>query len=1105
MRGRQLLVRSVALGCFLLACGAASAQVGTPAMTVSHATGFAVSQPLSQARPALPTIPTVLTAIPLRSRPLPGGAALAPNLPDSVLQTTPGAPLDDDENRKVRFSGVGANGSAPGDPNIAVGPNHIVQIVNTQYAVYDKSGKPFPGYPKTLGSIFTALGGSCTGEWSDPIAQYDKTADRWLLSQQGTFNTPGIECIAVSQSNDPTSGYFLYSFIPNTSNFNDYPKIGVWPTATNSAYLATYNLFDSSGFFVGADLCAYDRAAMLAGAANATQVCFLISNDGGFLPSDLDGSTAPPAGAPGYFLNFETLSSLRLYSVSLNFAGSSTLSSPTNVAVASFNEACGGGTCIPQPGTSNQLDSLADRLMYRLAYRNFGDHDALVVNHSVTAGASVGVRWYELRSNAANGAFSLYQQGTFAPDSTYRWMGSTAMDQAGDIAIGYSASSSSVPPGLRYTGRNPTDALGTMRTETIMLNGTGSQTGGLTRWGDYSALRIDPSDDCTFWYTNQYLPNDGSFNWATWIGSFKFTNCGATTPDFSLSASPSSQSVTQGNGTSYTATVTPSGGFTGSVTLSASGLPAGANVSFSPNPMSSGTSTMSVTTSSTTPTGTYTLTITGTSGSLTHSTNVTLVVNAVVPPDFSLSVSPTSRGVSPGNSTTYTATVTPSGGFTGSVTLSASGLPAGANVSFSPNPMSSGTSTMSVTTSSTTPTGTYTLTLTGVSGSITHTTSATFQVTAPASGLRFIPVTPCRVADTRNPAGPFGAPFIAGNTNRPFTIPSSSCGIPATAQAYSLNVTVVPHGSLSYLTVWPTGQTQPLVSTLNSVDGRIKANAAIVPAGTGGAVSVFATNDTEAILDINGYFVLAATSSALAFYPMAPCRLVDTRSNLVSSGALSGGVSRTLPLLSSSCNVPATAQAYSLNFTVVPGGPVGYLSVWPTGLSQPLVSTLNDNTGTIVANAAIVPAGTAGSIDVYATNTTDLVVDINGYFGPAATGGLSLYNLPPCRVLDTRNPPGSPPFTGSLDVNVIGAGCGGTSGVQAYVLNATVVPSGALGYLTLWPQGAAQPTVSTLNAVDGAITSNMAIVPTDNTEISGYASGPSATHLILDMSGYFAP
>jgi hypothetical protein len=188
---------------------------------------------------------------------------------------------------------------------------------------------------------------------------------------------------------------------------------------------------------------------------------------------------------------------------------------------------------------------------------------------------------------------------------------------------------------------------------------------------------------------------------------------------------------------------------------------------------------------------------------------------------------------------------------------------------------------------------------------------------------------------------------------------------------------------------------------------------------------------------------------------------------------------------------------------VPPATPVGYLTVWPTGQGQPVVSTLNDPTGTVEANAAIAPAGSSGSIDVFVTDTTDLVVDINGYFAPAGGGGLSLYTLPPCRVLDTRNPPVSPPFQGAINVNVIGSGCGGTSAAQAYVFNATVVPDGMLGYLTLWPEGSVRPVVSTLNAYDGDVTSNMAIVPTRNTEISAFAT--NNTYLVLDLFGYFAP
>src|SRR6266576_1896441 len=629
MRRRKLWVLLAALGCFLLAAGGASAQSAQSNPTVTYPAGFAVSPPLSQiSQPALPTVQTI---IPLRPRPLAGGGVLAPSLADQALQTAVGGVLElEDEGGNPRFPGVSANGSAPPDPNLAVGPNHIVQMVNTEVAVYSKSGTIFAGYPKTIGSLFSALGGSCTGEWGDPIVQYDKAADRWLISQLGSFSAPFAECFAVSRTNDPTGAYNLYAYSFGT-NLNDYPKIGVWPTSTNSAYTATYNLFLNGGPFVGAALCAYDRAAMLSGAASPASVCYTINNDGGYLPSDLDGSTLPPSGSPGVFLTFETLSSLRYYQLSPNFANtsSSTLSGPTDIAVASFNEACGGGTCIPQAGTSQLLDSLGDRPMYRLAYRNFGDHEALVFNHSVAAGSSVGVRWYELRS-PLTGAFTLYQQGTFAPDSTYRWMGSAAMDQAGDIAIGYSASSSSLFPAIRYTGRIPSDTQGTMRAEISLLEGTGSQTAGLSRWGDYTALRIDPSDDCTFWYTNEYQPSNGSFNWATFIGTFKFTNCGgAPAPDFSVSASPASQTVVQGNPASYTVTVTPSGSFDGPVSLNTTGLPSGASATFSPASIAgSGNSTMSVTTSTSTPTGSYTLTITGTSGGLSHSTTVTRVVNS---------------------------------------------------------------------------------------------------------------------------------------------------------------------------------------------------------------------------------------------------------------------------------------------------------------------------------------------------------------------------------------------------------------------------------------------------------------------------------------------
>jgi YVTN family beta-propeller protein len=391
---------------------------------------------------------------------------------------------------------------------------------------------------------------------------------------------------------------------------------------------------------------------------------------------------------------------------------------------------------------------------------------------------------------------------------------------------------------------------------------------------------------------------------------------------------------------------------------------------------------------------------------------------------------------------------------------------------------------------------------------------ATASIIAGDVGLQFVAITPCRIVDTRQG----GANPIQGGTSEAFNLPqlsqSKGCGDLSSAAAYSLNVTAVPSGLLGYLTIWPTSERQPLVSTLNSVDGRVKANAAIVPAGLLGAVSVYATQTTNVVLDLNGYFTLAG-SSTLVFYPLTPCRVADTRRSdfppFLGTPYLSKLTERDFPVLFSQCGIPDTAQAYSLNFTAVPypaiGYPLGYLEVWPyEQMPQHPVSTLNNPTGTIVANAAIVPAGVDGEIAVYPSNDTDLLIDVNGYFAPPGTGGLSLYPAVPCRVLDTRKSGSGEPFSDLLNppVDVVDSVCGPATTAQAYVLNATVVPSGELGYLTLWQNDPFhKPAVSTLNAVDGQITNNMAIVPTTDGKIDAYANG--LTQLILDLSSYFAP
>ncbi len=373
----------------------------------------------------------------------------------------------------------------------------------------------------------------------------------------------------------------------------------------------------------------------------------------------------------------------------------------------------------------------------------------------------------------------------------------------------------------------------------------------------------------------------------------------------------------------------------------------------------------------------------------------------------------------------------------------------------------------------------------------------------PGSGLQFSTVTPCRLVDTRQTGDP-----IQGGTSQNFIIPQlGGCNIPSAASAYSLNVTVVPHGSLGYITVWPAGLAQPLISTMNSRDGRTKAEAVIVQAGTNDAISIYASNTTDVILDINGYFG-APGSQTYQFYPLEPCRVIDTRNadGPLGGPPLVGGQERTFYVEASTC-IPAgnNIQAFAFNFTVVPypfGQPLRYLTVWPLGQPQPTVSTLNNGTATTVANAAIVPAGQSGAISVYASDSTELVVDIDGYFAAPRSGGLSLYPTAPCRVIDTRNNNGQP-WQGERTVNVAGSPCAPSSDAQAYVFNATVVPPGPMHYLTLWADQGTQPQASTLNAVDGAITSNLAIVPNTNGSTDAYAS--DATQLILDISSYFAP
>ena len=628
--------------------------------------------------------------------------------------------------------------AAPPDTNGAVGPQDYVQTVNTDFAVFNKdSSRGAVGTvrygPVQINTLWSGFGGLCqTDNDGDPTVVYDGISNRWVISQFAVTGATSTyyQCVAVSTTSDPTGSYYRYSF--PYSDFPDYPKMAVWP----DAYYETFNMFAGGSTFSGGEACAYDRSSMLTGAA-ATQQCFNVGTTyGGLLPSNVDSATLPPAGSPNYVLALGTTTTLAFWKFHVDWTtpSNTTLSGPTSIPVASYAQACAGGTCIPQSGTTNQLDSLADRLMYRLSYRNFGSYESLVVDHAVTSGSSVGMRWYEIRN--PSGTPSVFQSGTYAPDSNYRWMGSIAQDASGDMAMGFSLSGSSLHPGISYTGRLATDPAGQMsQGEASLIVGGGSQTGTLTRWGDYSAMTVDPADGCTFWYTNEYIPSNGSFNWKTRIGSFKFASCGGSvTPDFSISASPASLSIQQGgNGTSTISTAVTAGS-AGTVSLTTSGAPTGMTATVSPTSVTAGSSsTLTVSVGSTVATGTYTITVTGTEGSNVHSTAVSVTVTAPATNDFSISASPTSLSIAQGGNGTSTISTAVTSGSAGTVSLTTSVSPSGPTASVSPTSVTAGgSSTLTVSVGSSVATGAYTVTVTGTEGSAVH--SATVTVTVTSSG-----------------------------------------------------------------------------------------------------------------------------------------------------------------------------------------------------------------------------------------------------------------------------------------------------------------------------------------------------------------------------------
>jgi Carboxypeptidase regulatory-like domain len=607
---------------------------GTPQAVVINSISNGVSSAVRDMPLAVPTGEREIEADLLRVKP---NVQVPAGFVDPAVQTIPGAlaaptPMANFEGQSSVDSGGSAAGClcTPPDPNGAVGPTQYVQMVNSVFSVYQKTSGTRLSGPTQINSLFQNLPADSRcriDNNGDPVVVYDQLADRWLVSQfavGGGSGPTSSECIAISKTPDATGEYYIYDFSLGPI-FEDYPHFGLWPDAY---YMSTHEFsFASGNAFLGSAAWAFERDKMLVGQP-ARMVKFKLGSTsnmffGGHLPSNLDGFTLPPAGSPNYFAEVDaagdgpppdggpTAATLRIWKFHVDWSNpaNSTFGSSGNpssrTSVADFarpncSATVAGGGCVPQLGDAGELDAIGDRLMYRNAYRNFGDHESLVLNHTVVANATtgqMGPRWYEIRD--PGGTPTIFQQSTFGPtsqtDLLYRWMSSIAMDRAGDIAIGYSTSSQINFPSIGYAGRLAGDPVNTLgQGETQLFAGTGPQRNelfipfsptGFGRWGDYTDMTVDPLDDCTFWYTNMYYSSTDNVAtiWHTRIGSFKFPQCTprptgflrGTVTDSTTSNPITGASVTAGG---YTVFTNSSGSYQfsplapGAYTVTASGI-----------------------------------------------------------------------------------------------------------------------------------------------------------------------------------------------------------------------------------------------------------------------------------------------------------------------------------------------------------------------------------------------------------------------------------------------------------------------------------------------------------------------------------------------------
>ncbi|HLZ71943.1 MAG TPA: hypothetical protein VKV26_18725 [Dehalococcoidia bacterium] len=826
--------RLIALAVLLLCAGLGLAHAGGANAQAPGQTGPAVAAPVSgrlqtalgvgqHGHPSRPFLHPGGKDQLARGKQIAQGLARGGNIqqPGSGVITTAA------QTQGIGFNGISAAesscGCLPPDGNIAAGPNHVIGVVNTAVKIWNKSGALLLG-PADLQTFFAQNSGCPSDGFfnfdSDPSSDYDAAANRFvmeILSINALTNGSRI-CIAVTQTADPTGVWNIYAIpVQETDQLFDFPHIAIG----SDAIYVSGNEFNASQSFTGAYIYAFNKSVLYAGQTAAFKEA-AVGNTASGMPADTVFPTRNVTAAGVMY-----------------FVGADNGTCPcSTVSVWKWANALGGGSLTLQGGVSvdsyvqppdavqpaganaativtNDVRSLSAQISQGAVY------SAHTVGCNPGAGTVACVQWYQLGN--LDGAPTLIQQGTLGSDGEDRMYPALSVDISGDLSIGFAHSSASVFAGVDYTGRLPSDAPGALELpENVLKAGEVNLDG--TRYGDYAGEVVDP-DGCTVWHLEEYAQSGQT--WGTWVGSFRFPSCSTTpTPDYTIAASPASQTVTAGGGTTYTATLTSLNGYASAVNLSISGLPAGANGSFNPAAVTpSGSSTLSVTTSASTPAGSYPLTITGTgtdAGHTTHSTGVTLVVNPASQPDFGISASPSSQSVNVGAGTTYTVATTSLNGFSGQVTLSVSGQPAGASAGFSVNPIAAGGSaTLTESTTSSTPPGSYTLTITGTSGSLSHSTTVTLVVKVPDFSIS---ASPGSLSVSRNSSGTYTVTI--GSTNGfSGSVALAVSGLPAGATASFSPASVTP----------PAGGSAGSTLTVNT--GNRRGNFTLTITGTSGSLS----------------------------------------------------------------------------------------------------------------------------------------------------------------------------------------------------------------------------------------------------------------------------